>query len=111
MINTPTHPKVQSNFFRASTASIKCTSGGRFDFDLHFSFFSPQLLCLIGEAFDDHSEDICGAVVNVRPKGDKIGIWTADASRSKSDGILSIGWVAMFRAKEWTATEWYGFAS
>lgn len=30
------------------------------------------VLCLIGEAFDD-SEDICGAVVNIRPRGDKIG--------------------------------------
>ena len=31
----------------------------------------PQVLCLIGEAFEN-AEDICGAVVNVRPKGDKI---------------------------------------
>lgn len=29
------------------------------------------VLCLIGEAFD-HSDEICGAVVNVRTKGDKI---------------------------------------
>ncbi|KAL1452088.1 hypothetical protein WDU94_006401 [Cyamophila willieti] len=55
------------------------------------AFWLEILLCLIGEAFDDHSEDICGAVVNIRPKGDKIGIWTVDASRSKLDGILSIG--------------------
>lgn len=30
------------------------------------------ILCLIGEAFD-YSEDICGTVVNVRPRGHKIG--------------------------------------
>lgn len=30
------------------------------------------ILCLIGEAFE-HSEDICGAVVNIRPRGHKIG--------------------------------------
>lgn len=30
------------------------------------------LLCLIGEAFDN-AEDICGAVVNIRPRGHKIG--------------------------------------
>lgn len=29
------------------------------------------VLCLIGEAFD-HSDEVCGAVVNVRSKGDKI---------------------------------------
>jgi len=34
--------------------------------------FSPlQLLCLIGEAFD-HSDQICGAVVNIRAKSNKI---------------------------------------
>lgn len=30
-----------------------------------------QLLCLIGEAFD-HSDQICGAVVNIRGKSNKI---------------------------------------
>lgn len=30
------------------------------------------VLCLIGEAFEN-SDDICGAVVNIRPRGDKIG--------------------------------------
>lgn len=30
------------------------------------------ILCLIGEAFE-YSEDICGAVVNIRPRGHKIG--------------------------------------
>lgn len=38
----------------------------------------PQLLCLIGEAFDDYSDEVCGAVVNVRTKGDKIAVWTSD---------------------------------
>jgi len=41
------------------------------------------LLCLIGEAFGDHSDDVNGAVVNVRPKGDKLGLWTAHASNGK----------------------------
>ena len=35
----------------------------------------PQLLALIGEQFPDPGE-ICGAVVNVRNKGDRISIWT-----------------------------------
>lgn len=40
-----------------------------------------QLLCLIGEGFDEHSEDICGATVNIRTKGDKLGLWTRDAQK------------------------------
>ncbi|KAJ8932083.1 hypothetical protein NQ314_014960, partial [Rhamnusium bicolor] len=31
------------------------------------------ILCLIGEGFRKHSEEVCGAVVNIRQKGDKIG--------------------------------------
>ncbi|KAI8429265.1 hypothetical protein MSG28_007771 [Choristoneura fumiferana] len=41
------------------------------------------VLLLIGENFENPDE-ICGAVVNVRPKLDKIGIWTADASRQQA---------------------------
>ncbi|KAJ9581274.1 hypothetical protein L9F63_023546 [Diploptera punctata] len=47
------------------------------------------LLCMIGEAFDEHSEDVCGAVVNIRSKGDKIGLWTADGLKGQS--IMKIG--------------------
>jgi hypothetical protein len=36
---------------------------------------ASQLLALIGEQFPDPGE-ICGAVVNVRNKGDRISIWT-----------------------------------
>lgn len=46
---------------------------------------------MIGEAFDEYSDDVCGAVVNIRTKGDKIALWTADASKTKSEGVLSIG--------------------
>ena len=48
-----------------------------------------QLLCLVGEAFDDHSEDICGAVVNIRTKGDKIAVWTT--SYENRDAVTHIG--------------------
>ncbi|NP_001133833.1 Eukaryotic translation initiation factor 4E-1A [Salmo salar] len=41
-------------------------------------FWLETLLCLVGEAFDDYSDEVCGAVVNIRTKGDKIAIWTAD---------------------------------
>ncbi|CAD6236356.1 GSCOCG00008138001-RA-CDS [Cotesia congregata] len=52
-------------------------------------FWLEILLCMIGEAFNEHSDDVCGAVVNVRTKGDKLGIWTADANRSTS--VMEIG--------------------
>ncbi|XP_034942462.1 eukaryotic translation initiation factor 4E-like isoform X2 [Chelonus insularis] len=47
------------------------------------------LLCMIGEAFNEYSDDICGAVVNVRSKSDKLGIWTADSKRTQS--VMEIG--------------------
>lgn len=47
------------------------------------------ILCMIGEAFNGHSDDICGAVVNIRPKGDKIGVWTANGHNE--DSVLGIG--------------------
>lgn len=53
------------------------------------SNFFFQLLCLVGEAFDDHSDDVCGAVVNVRTKGDKIAIWTTDYENK--DAVVHIG--------------------
>ncbi|KAG4077954.1 hypothetical protein HA402_013454 [Bradysia odoriphaga] len=46
------------------------------------------LLCLIGESFE-YSDDINGAVINIRPRGDKISIWTAGGTNQES--ILSIG--------------------
>uniref|UniRef100_A0A2K5CFE0 Eukaryotic translation initiation factor 4E n=1 Tax=Aotus nancymaae TaxID=37293 RepID=A0A2K5CFE0_AOTNA len=43
-----------------------------------------KLLCLIGESFDDYSDDVCGAVVNVRAKGDKIAIWTTECENREA---------------------------
>lgn len=47
------------------------------------------LLCMIGEAFNGYSDDICGAVVNVRPKFDKIALWTAIAK--PEENVKEIG--------------------
>ncbi|XP_023678241.1 eukaryotic translation initiation factor 4E family member 1c isoform X3 [Paramormyrops kingsleyae] len=52
-------------------------------------FWMETLLCLIGESFDEASDDICGAVVNVRPKGDKISIWTVNCQNREA--IMTIG--------------------
>lgn len=70
-------------------------NGGRWIINLQKFFRHNELdklwleviLCLIGEAFD-YSEDICGAVVNVRPSRHKIAIWTSNNNKQR---ILSIG--------------------
>ncbi|XP_004697199.1 eukaryotic translation initiation factor 4E type 1B isoform X2 [Echinops telfairi] len=49
------------------------------------------LLCLIGESFEEHSQEVCGAVVNIRTKGDKISVWTREAENQAS--VLHIGHV------------------
>lgn len=54
------------------------------------NFWLEILLCMIGEAFNEYSDDVCGAVVNVRPKGDKLGIWTSNAD--SADSVMEIGY-------------------
>ncbi|XP_034868182.1 eukaryotic translation initiation factor 4E type 1B [Mirounga leonina] len=49
------------------------------------------LLCLIGESFEEHSREVCGAVINIRTKGDKIAVWTREAENQA--GVLHIGQV------------------
>ena len=48
------------------------------------------MILLIGEQFGDYSDSVCGAVVQIRTKGDKLAIWTSNAS--DQDTILSIGY-------------------
>lgn len=50
--------------------------------------FYSQLLCLIGE---EHrcSADICGTVVNMRPKGVKLAVWTSDSKDEET--VMAIG--------------------
>jgi len=47
------------------------------------------LLCLIGEAFGEDSDQVCGAVINIRPKGDKLAVWTQFADKQES--VMHIG--------------------
>lgn len=46
------------------------------------------LLAMIGEQFD-HGDEICGAVVNVRARQEKIALWTKDARNEAAQ--MSIG--------------------
>jgi len=47
------------------------------------------LLCLIGEAFGEDSDHVCGAVVQLRGKGDKLAVWTNEADNAES--VVKIG--------------------
>ncbi|XP_075868465.1 eukaryotic translation initiation factor 4E-1A-like isoform X1 [Nelusetta ayraudi] len=58
-------------------------------------FWLETLLCLVGEAFDDFSDDVCGAVINVRTKGDKIAVWTTNYENKEA--ITHIGRVVKER--------------
>ncbi|XP_067132083.1 eukaryotic translation initiation factor 4E-like [Centruroides vittatus] len=53
------------------------------------NYWLETLFCLIGEAFDEFSDEVCGAVVQIRPKGDKIGIWTSHTDHA--DANIKIG--------------------
>lgn len=46
---------------------------------------------MIGEAFEDFSEDVNGAVINIRNKGDKLSLWTRDSRRQ--DATMKIGYI------------------
>ncbi|XP_017054564.2 uncharacterized protein LOC108097044 [Drosophila ficusphila] len=52
------------------------------------NFWMDSMLCLIGEACD-YSDELCGAVVNIRGKTNKISIWTADGGNEEA--VLEIG--------------------
>lgn len=54
-------------------------------------YWLELLMAIIGEQFEDYGEFICGAVVNVRQKGDKVSLWTRDAERD--DVNLRVGQV------------------
>lgn len=66
--------------------------GGRWTVNMnkHLSdkYWLDTALCLIGESFE-HSDDICGAIVNVRQKIDKISIWTANFQNREA--VMDIG--------------------
>ncbi|CAI0452042.1 unnamed protein product [Linum tenue] len=69
-----------------------CTGGGKwtvtFGKGKSDTSWLYTLLAMIGEQFE-HGEEICGAVVNVRAKQEKISLWTKNASNEAAQ--LSIG--------------------
>lgn len=53
------------------------------------NFLPFQVLCLIGEGFDEESDVVNGCVVNVRGKGNKLSVWIGDYKRDEV--VLKIG--------------------
>lgn len=52
---------------------------------------------MIGEQFD-HGDEICGAVVNVRGKQDKIALWTKNAANEAAQ-VIKIHFVLSMKLK------------
>ncbi|KAM3306808.1 eukaryotic translation initiation factor 4E-1-like [Capsicum chacoense] len=52
------------------------------------------LLAMIGHQFD-HEDEICGAVVSVRGKGEKISLWTKNAANETAQVIFFLFLVSM----------------
>lgn len=42
-------------------------------------YWMELIMAMTGEQFEENSDEICGAVVNVRQKGDKVALWTRNA--------------------------------
>uniref|UniRef100_A0A182Y2P0 eIF-4F 25 kDa subunit n=1 Tax=Anopheles stephensi TaxID=30069 RepID=A0A182Y2P0_ANOST len=74
--------------------------GGRWTLTIqkHLSdkYWLETVLCLIGEAFEC-SEQVCGAIVNVRQRIDKISIWTANYENHAA--VMHIGKIYKDRLK------------
>ena len=44
------------------------------------------IMTLVGNIYEQPlCQQVCGAVVNVRPKQDKISLWTSDSSNARSN--------------------------
>jgi len=52
-------------------------------------YWLEVLMCLVGEAFGENGPIVNGAVVNIRPKADKVSVWLSDSC--DSERILAVG--------------------
>ncbi|KAK2393840.1 Eukaryotic initiation factor 4E protein [Trifolium repens] len=72
-----------------------CSNGGKWT--MQFSKGKSDtswlytLLAMIGEQFD-HGDEICGAVVNVRSRAEKISIWTKNAANEAAQVSIGKQW-------------------
>ncbi|RID46193.1 hypothetical protein BRARA_I02873 [Brassica rapa] len=57
------------------------------------------LLSLVGEQFE-HGDEICGAVLNFRTRGDKISIWTKNAAYKEAQISIGKQWKELLGCNE-----------
>jgi len=49
------------------------------------------LMCLVGEAFGELGIIVNGAVLNIRPRADKISVWLTVSDPTQRDAIMAVG--------------------
>jgi len=55
-------------------------------------YWLELLMAVVGEQFEECGENVCGVVVNIRQKGDKVSLWTRDATKEEMNrkiGLIS----------------------
>ncbi|XP_042376046.1 eukaryotic translation initiation factor 4E-1-like [Zingiber officinale] len=72
-----------------------CANGGKWTLSCSKgkvdNLWLNTLLAMIGEQFD-HGDEICGAVVNLRAKQEKISIWTKDGLNEAAQTSIGRQW-------------------
>nr|GEY21706.1 eukaryotic translation initiation factor 4E [Tanacetum cinerariifolium] len=80
-----------------------CANGGKWTMTFQKSKSDNPwlytLLAMIGEQFD-HGDDICGAVVNVRGRVEKISIWTKNAANEIAQINIGRQWKEFLDSNE-----------
>jgi hypothetical protein len=76
-------------FNQEKTYSIRCGSTWYVCETKYHMSFTVKLLSCIGETLEDPDECLCGVVVNIKPKFDRISLWTKEASNQ--DGNKKLG--------------------
>lgn len=54
-------------------------------------YWLDLVMLIIGDNFGDYSNEVCGLTVNLRPKMDKISVWTKNSSQNSENAINYIG--------------------
>ncbi|KAI3719722.1 hypothetical protein L6452_20624 [Arctium lappa] len=83
------------NYIEPKWESPVCANGGNWTMTFIKAksdiFWLYTLLAMIGEQFG-HGDDICGAVVNVRGRQEKISLWTKNAANESAQLSLGKQW-------------------
>ncbi|KAL5672443.1 hypothetical protein ACJX0J_016749, partial [Zea mays] len=80
-----------------------CANGGKWTISCgrgkSDTFWLHTLLAMIGEQFD-YGDEICGAVVSVRGKQERIAIWTKNAANEAAQVSIGKQWKELLDYKD-----------